>query len=77
MEAAVLDGCWRYSSITDLLLLHFILELVFEYETLCIAIYRFARPLLKLNDMLVMNKLLWFFRLTDFSFEPLFISIVD
>lgn len=58
MEAAVLDGCWRYSSITDLLLLHFILELVFEYETLCIAIYRFARPLLKLNDMLVMNKLL-------------------
>lgn len=77
MEAAVLDGCWRYSSITDLLLLHFILELVFEYETLCIAIYRFVRPLLKLNDMLVMNKLLWFFRLTDFSFEPLFISIVD
>lgn len=42
MEAAVLDGCWHCTSITDLLLLHFILKLVFEYETLRIAIYRFA-----------------------------------
>lgn len=60
MEAAVLDGCWRCTSIADLLLLHFILKLVFEYETLHIAIYRFAWPLLKLNeqDMLVINKLL-------------------
>lgn len=30
--------------------LHFILVLVFEQETLCIAIYRFARPFLKLNQ---------------------------
>lgn len=30
--------------------LHFILVLVFGLETLCIAVYRFARPFLKLNQ---------------------------
>lgn len=53
------------------LLLHFILKLGFAYETLCVAIYIFVRPSLKLNQQDIngylssINPFLWLLGFID------------
>lgn len=67
--------CWMASRVAPALqlslLLHFILKLGFAYETLCVAIYIFVRPSLKLNQQDIngylssINPFLWLLGFID------------